>query len=48
MTRPARPEDIDEICGSLPETELGISWGVVSLLLVYGVYQTVVTALNLF
>ena len=25
--RPARPEDIDEICGSLPETELGISWG---------------------
>jgi len=27
VTRPARPEDIDEICGSLPETELGISWG---------------------
>lgn len=27
MTRPARPEDIDEICGSLPETELGTSWG---------------------
>ncbi len=25
--RPARPEDIDEICGALPETELGISWG---------------------
>ena len=25
--RPARPEDIDEICGGLPETELGISWG---------------------
>lgn len=24
---PARPEDVDEICGSLPETELGISWG---------------------
>ncbi len=23
----ARPEDIDEICGALPETELGISWG---------------------
>ena len=23
----ARPEDVDEICGSLPETELGISWG---------------------
>lgn len=27
MTRPARPEDIDEICGSLPESELGTSWG---------------------
>lgn len=26
-TRNARPADIDEICGSLPETELGISWG---------------------
>lgn len=25
--RPARPEDIDEICAGLPETELGISWG---------------------
>lgn len=25
--RPARPEDIDEICAALPETELGISWG---------------------
>ena len=24
---PARPEDIDEICASLPETELGTSWG---------------------
>ena len=27
MSRPARPEDIDEICASLPETELGTSWG---------------------
>ena len=27
MIRKARPADIDEICGSLPETELGISWG---------------------
>ena len=27
MSTPARPEDVDEICGSLPETELGISWG---------------------
>ena len=26
-SRKARPEDIDEICGSLPETELGTSWG---------------------
>ena len=26
-SRKARPEDIDEICGSLPETELGVSWG---------------------
>lgn len=25
--RPARPEDIDELCRSLPEVELGISWG---------------------
>ena len=27
MSRAARPEDVDEICGSLPETELGTSWG---------------------
>ena len=27
MARPARPDDVDEICGSLPETELGTSWG---------------------
>ncbi len=27
MSRPATPEDVDEICGGLPETELGISWG---------------------
>ena len=27
MGRPARPEDIDEIAMSLPEVELGISWG---------------------
>ena len=25
--RPARPEDVDEICGALPETELSTSWG---------------------
>jgi hypothetical protein len=27
VSRPARPEDVDEICASLPESELGISWG---------------------
>lgn len=27
MSRPATPDDIDEICAALPETELGISWG---------------------
>ncbi|WP_426246301.1 MmcQ/YjbR family DNA-binding protein [Nocardioides sp. LHG3406-4] len=27
MSRKARPEDIDEICMSLPEVELGTSWG---------------------
>lgn len=27
MSRPATPEDVDAICGSLPDTELGISWG---------------------
>lgn len=27
MSRPAQPEDIDDICRSLPEVELGTSWG---------------------
>ena len=27
MARPATAADVDEICRSLPETELGISWG---------------------
>jgi hypothetical protein len=27
MSRPARADDIDEICMSLPEVELGTSWG---------------------
>jgi hypothetical protein len=27
MTRAARPEDVDEICGGLPETWFGTSWG---------------------
>ena len=26
-SRPARPEDVDEICGGLPETWFGTSWG---------------------
>ena len=25
--RPARPEDVEDICAALPETELGTSWG---------------------
>jgi hypothetical protein len=27
MTRQARPDDVDEICAALPDTELGTSWG---------------------
>ena len=27
MARAARPEDVEEICGSLPETWFGTSWG---------------------
>ena len=27
MSRPATPDDVDEICAALPETELGTSWG---------------------
>jgi hypothetical protein len=27
MTRPATPEDVDAICGALPETWFGTSWG---------------------
>ncbi|MFN8194288.1 MAG: MmcQ/YjbR family DNA-binding protein [Nocardioidaceae bacterium] len=27
MTRPATPDDIDVICRSLPEVELGVTWG---------------------
>lgn len=27
MSRPARPEDVEEICAALPDTELGTSWG---------------------
>eukprot|EP01032_Pedospumella_encystans_P000543 gene543-623_t len=27
MSRPARPDDIAEICLALPEVELGTSWG---------------------
>ena len=27
MSTPARPEDVDEICAGLPETEFGTSWG---------------------
>jgi hypothetical protein len=27
VTRPARPDDVDEICAALPSTELGTTWG---------------------
>ncbi|MBE7323068.1 MmcQ/YjbR family DNA-binding protein [Nocardioides sp. Y6] len=27
MSRPAHPDDVEAICASLPETELGTSWG---------------------
>lgn len=27
MSRPATPDDVDEICMSLPEVEFGTSWG---------------------
>jgi hypothetical protein len=27
VSRPARPEDVDEICAALPETWFGTSWG---------------------
>jgi hypothetical protein len=27
MGRPATPDDVDEICAALPDTELGTSWG---------------------
>jgi hypothetical protein len=27
VSTPARPEDVDEICAGLPETEFGTSWG---------------------
>jgi len=35
MSRAARPEDVDEICGSLPETWFGTSWGDVPTWLVH-------------
>lgn len=27
VSRPATPEDVEEICLALPETELGVTWG---------------------
>ena len=27
MSRPARPQDVEDICGALPETWFGTSWG---------------------
>ncbi|MEV7432029.1 MmcQ/YjbR family DNA-binding protein [Nocardioides sp. NPDC092400] len=36
MGRPATPEDVDAICRSLPEVELGTSWGDRPTYLVHG------------
>lgn len=36
MGRPATPEDVDAICRSLPEVELGTSWGDRLTYLVHG------------
>jgi MFS family permease len=46
--RGATMQEEKELSPASTQARLVISWGVVSLLLVYGVYQTVVTALNLF
>jgi len=35
VSRRARPDDVDEICGSLPETWFGTSWGDVPTWLVH-------------
>lgn len=35
MTRRARPADVDEICGALPQTWFGTSWGDVPTWLVH-------------
>ncbi len=39
MAQAARPEDVDEICGSLPETWFGTSWGEVPTWLVHHRYR---------
>ena len=39
MSRPAGPEDVDEICGGLPETWFGTSWGDVPTWLVHHRYR---------
>ena len=41
-------EQEKELTPASAQTRLALSWGVVTLLLAYGVFQTVVTALNLF
>jgi hypothetical protein len=35
MSRPATPADVDRLCGSLPETWFGTSWGAVPTWLVH-------------
>ncbi|MGH3481044.1 MAG: MFS transporter small subunit, partial [Nocardioidaceae bacterium] len=46
--REAAMEQEKELTPASTQTRLVVSWGVVSLLLAYGVYETVATALNLF
>ena len=46
--REAAMEQEQELTPASTQTRLVLSWGVVSLMLAYGVYETVATALNLF
>ena len=46
--REAALQEEKELTPASTQARLIVSWGVVSLLLAYGVYQTVVTTLNLF
>lgn len=39
MSRPAKPDDVDVLCGALPETWFGTSWGDVPTWLVHHRYR---------